>query len=88
MKCKITVRGIEKARDDESGPNVFESFEAAKAERNRRIAAATKPLTEEQKHDKWLAEHGVPSVKSLKSLDEKLAAIKQAEKIENGSEEL
>lgn len=38
--------------------------------------------------DKWFAIHGVPSAKSLKNLDAKLAAIKRAEEIENGDETL
>lgn len=36
----------------------------------------------------WFVVHGVPSTKSLKNLDAKLSAIKRAEEIENGSEEM
>jgi len=47
-----------------------------------------KRAAEKREQDRWFAIHGVPSEKSLKSLDAKLAAIRKAEAIENGSEEL
>lgn len=51
-----------------------------------RLPKLNQPETPEHEHA--LALKGIPTVKSLKSIDAKLAAIKAAEKIENGSEEL
>ncbi len=47
---------------------------------------APQPETPEQ--TKWFAIHGVPSTRSLKNLDAKLARIARDEEIENGSEEM
>lgn len=87
MKYKVTSRGIEKANDNETGTNVFETWNEAKAYRHRNDAPA-QPMTDDQKRAQWFAIHNVPSEKSLKNLDAKLAVIKAAEKIENESEEL
>jgi len=54
------------------------------AERRTAAEAASKE-TAKQKRAHWMAEHNVPSTKSLKTLDAKLAEIKHAEDIENES---
>lgn len=46
------------------------------------------PHIETPEEEHALALRGVPSTKSLKNLDAKLAAIKRAEEIENGDETL
>lgn len=90
MQYKVTSRGIEKAEDNERGENVFATWKEAKTYRHHLLGldVPAQPLTPEQEREKWFAIHGVPGRKSLKNLDAKLDAIKRAEKIENGSEEL
>lgn len=55
MRYTITSEGIRKSENGE-----FATWAEAQSEWNRRIAAATKSQTAEQKRNQWLAEHNVP----------------------------